>query len=354
LLGAYPVCFPATKSDGTVDRFSITSSSVLCYPYHIFLWDLAAMDSDDRALRRLKLSDLRLLDAVVQRGGMAKAAAHLNISQPAVSKAIAALERVLDVRLLDRTPHGVEPTIYGQALLKGGVAVFDELRQRVNEIQFLADPTAGEVQVGINSSQVAGLAPTIIDRLMSRYPRIVVNVVEADTFTLLNRDLRARNIDLVLGSVPIVFAEEGLDIQVLCEEHLYVVAGMRSPWAHRRKTELRLLVNEPWVLPPYNSFVGSLVAEAFRGSCVDVPQARVVTQSILLVSSLLATRPFLAMLPGSLLRYSSRRLSLKVLPIDLPKQPRSIAIVTLKNRTLSPVAQLFIDCARTVATPRAG
>src|SRR5436190_9187594 len=106
------------------------------------------MDLDDRALRRLKLSDLRLFHAVVQRGGMAKAAAQLNISQPAVSKAIAALEYTLGVRLLERHPQGVEPTVYGRALLKGGMAAFDELEQSVKQIRFLADPTAGELRIG--------------------------------------------------------------------------------------------------------------------------------------------------------------------------------------------------------------
>ena len=78
------------------------------------------MDPDDRISSRLKVSDLRLLHAVVQSGGMAKAAAQLNISQPAVSKAIAALERTLGVRLLDRNSRGVEATLYGRALLRRG------------------------------------------------------------------------------------------------------------------------------------------------------------------------------------------------------------------------------------------
>ena len=104
------------------------------------------MAIDDKMLRRLKLSDLRLFQAVVERGGMAKAAIHLNISQPAVSKAIAALENTLRVRLLDRNPQGVEPTVYGLALLDGGVAVFDELIKSLRQIEYLADPGAGECE----------------------------------------------------------------------------------------------------------------------------------------------------------------------------------------------------------------
>ena len=54
----------------------------------------------------------------------------------------------IGVRLLDRHRQGVEPTEYGRALLDGGVAVFDDLRQAVKNIEFLADPTAGEVRIG--------------------------------------------------------------------------------------------------------------------------------------------------------------------------------------------------------------
>src|SRR5687768_17720008 len=103
----------------------------------------SGMNLDDRTLRRLKLSDLRIFHAVVKRGGMAKAATDLNISQPAVSKAIAALEHTLSVRLLERHPQGVDPTIYGRALLKGGIAVFDELQQSVRGLGFFAVARGG-------------------------------------------------------------------------------------------------------------------------------------------------------------------------------------------------------------------
>src|SRR5882757_1560505 len=97
---------------------------------------------------RVKLHDLHVLMAVVQAGNMSKAAALLNTTQPAISRSIAELERTIGVRLLERNPQGVEPTEYGRALLDGAVAVFDDLRQAAKKIEFLADPTAGEVRIG--------------------------------------------------------------------------------------------------------------------------------------------------------------------------------------------------------------
>jgi DNA-binding transcriptional LysR family regulator len=109
------------------------------------------MEWERRIGRRLRLRDLHILSTVVQWGSMAKAAEHLAVSQPAVSDAIANLEAALAVRLLDRGPQGVKPTIYADALLKRGDVVFDELRQGIRDIEFLANPAAGEVRVDVPS-----------------------------------------------------------------------------------------------------------------------------------------------------------------------------------------------------------
>src|SRR5688500_18664182 len=107
------------------------------------------IDHSERFIgRRLRLRDLHVFMEVVRSGSMAKAAARLGVSQPAVSEVIAALEHALRVRLFDRSAQGVEPTVYGRALLKRGAAAFDELKQGVKDIEALADPSAGELRIG--------------------------------------------------------------------------------------------------------------------------------------------------------------------------------------------------------------
>jgi len=102
------------------------------------------------------------------------------MSQPAVSEAIANLEAALRVRLLDRSPRGVEPTIYAAALLKRERVVFDELQQGIKEIEFLLNPTAGEVRLGTTEVLAAGLVPEGVDRLSRRHPQTVIRVVLAN------------------------------------------------------------------------------------------------------------------------------------------------------------------------------
>jgi DNA-binding transcriptional LysR family regulator len=126
---------------------------------------MGQMRVSDRIGRRLKLHDLHVLMAVVQAGSMSKAAEFLNTTQPAVSRSIADLEHAFGVRLLDRSRQAVELTEYGRALLDGGVAMFDDLRQAVKNIEFLADPTAGEIRVGAHGlARLASQPPPTLQR----------------------------------------------------------------------------------------------------------------------------------------------------------------------------------------------
>ena len=111
------------------------------------------MEWADRIGRRIRLRDLHILLAVAQSGSMARAAERLAVSQPVISKVISDLEHVLGVRVLDRDRHGAEPTAYGRALLNRGLAAFDELRQGVKDIEFLLDPTAGELRIKVMTTQ---------------------------------------------------------------------------------------------------------------------------------------------------------------------------------------------------------
>jgi DNA-binding transcriptional LysR family regulator len=309
------------------------------------------MDQIERIERRLKLHDIRVLMSVVQAGSMHKAAERLSTSQPAVSRSISDLEHALGVRLLDRSRRGVEPTQYGLAIINRGVAIFDELRQGVRDVEFLADPTAGELRIGCAEMTAAGPALAVMDRLTRRHPRIVFNVVTGSAKSLY-RNLAERSVEIVMlgiaGVVPDEFAAEHL-----FDDSLVVAAGVQNPWTRRRKIELAELANEPWTLPPHDSDPGVLAMEAFRASGLKPPRTSVITLSLNLRIRLLTTGRYLSMLAGYALRARSKYPLLKALPVELPNVRRSILIITLRNRTLSPLAEQFIRTAREVAKPLA-
>src|SRR5262245_6850266 len=140
----------------------------------------SSMPWNDRTKRRLKLRELDIFLAVVETGAMGKAADRLHMTQPAVSKAIADLEHTFGVRLVDRSRQGVEPTLFGRTLLKRGIAIFDELRQSVKDIDFLADPTSGELHIGCTETITAGLVSAAIDKLDQEHSNLAFHLVLAD------------------------------------------------------------------------------------------------------------------------------------------------------------------------------
>jgi DNA-binding transcriptional LysR family regulator len=306
------------------------------------------MQWEDRIGRRLKLRDLHILLAVVQCGNMSKAARQLSVSNPVVTKAVADLEHTLGVRLLDRTPRGVDLTVYGRALLDRGLVAFDELRQAVKHIEFLANPTAGEVRIACSLATSIGFVVAVIERLSRRFPRIVFNVQagpEADA----SRALEERTVDLLIGRMFSLIVEDHLNAEILYDDPFVIAAGVRNPWVRRRKIDLAELMNEPWVLPPADSPFGSVIEEAFRAAGLKVPASTVIASAVPMRNALLASGRFLTIVPSSVLRFSGHEPTAKPLPIELPIARRPIGAMTLKNRMLNPLAQLFIDCARDLA-----
>jgi DNA-binding transcriptional LysR family regulator len=210
-------------------------------------------DWDGRIGRRVRLRDLHILFAVVQHGSMAKAGDHLGMSQSAVSQAIAALEHALDVPLFDRTPRGVEITMYGAALMRRGQAAFDELRLGVKDIEFLTNPEVGEVRVGGSEATSAGLLPPVIERFSLRRPLVRVNIIQTIAHHVGLAALHERKVDLVLTHVTKAFEgdlAEQLQAEVLFYDRICLVAAKQSHWARLRKIKLADLADAVLISPP--------------------------------------------------------------------------------------------------------
>ncbi|MDM0113730.1 LysR family transcriptional regulator [Variovorax sp. J22R133] len=305
------------------------------------------MDWIDRIGRRVKLRDLHILLTLAQAGSMGRAATALSISQPVISKAIAELESTLGARLFDRTGQGVVPTDYGRAMIHCGRAVFDELQQGVKAIEFLGDPASGHLHIGCTEFGAIGLVPLVIERLGLQHPRMQFHVTTADPISLTAVDLPQRNIELAMSAIPAELPPD-IEAEPLFEDRHVIVAGSQSPWARRRKLRLEDLQDALWVLPPPDSPGRRYVDEAFAARGLVPPVAQVSTFSMPLCHQLLASGHYVAILPREASRLA-RHLPIKTLNVDVPGLRRSIGMLTLKNRTLSPVARLFMEAARLTA-----
>ena len=304
--------------------------------------------------RRLNLRDLHVFATVVQAGSMGKAAAQLGVTQPTVSETIADLEDTYGVRLLDRSPRGVEPTMYGAALHRRCIAAFDELKQSGRDIELLANPKIGELWIGCQESLLAAVLPPIIRRFSEDYPQVTLHVDDVPSPAVQLAELRNRKYDFVLARIVRPLLDEDVNVETLFNDQVVIAAGARSRWLRRRKIDLAELVDEPWMLIPPDGWVYSRLAEAFAARGLDMPKANVLTVSVTLRNHLLADSHHLSAFANSVLRLNAERYGLKALPVDLPQRPWPAVVVTLRNRTLSPLVERFIECARDVVKSIAG
>jgi DNA-binding transcriptional LysR family regulator len=302
----------------------------------------------ERTKRRLKLRDLEVLMAVIETGSMGKAAKQLGISQPGVSKAIVQLEDALGVRLLDRGQRGVVPTSYGLALQRQSVGIFNDLRQAVQHIDFLADPTKGEIRIGTTDPIAIAIVAPVIDRLSRKHPALAFHVISRDTAALY-RSVAEKHVELaicrMIGRLPGELATE-----ILFHDAFAVMTSADNPLTRRRKLTLAELASEPWTLFPPDDFFGAVIADAFRANGHEPPRLTVTSVSFNVQRELLATGRFLTVLPSFMLKMP-HRLSLKALPVSLTNSRMPIGIVTLKDRSLTPPVQLLIEALRDYTRP---
>jgi DNA-binding transcriptional LysR family regulator len=166
--------------------------------------------------------------------------------------------------------------------------------------------------------------------------------------SLQHRELRQHSIELAIVPTTGLVLERDMDLEIIFDDRHVIMADAESNWARRRSIKLAELLDEPWILPPPNSTSGEYVAEAFRRAGCEPPRGHVASFSVPLHQHMLATGRFITSLPRSLLHFA-KHLPLKQLPVEMPQLARPVGIMTFKNRTLSPLAQLFLEHARAAA-----
>jgi DNA-binding transcriptional LysR family regulator len=179
-------------------------------------------------------------------------------------------------------------------------------------------------------------------------------VLHEDIATQQFDNLRNRKAELVFGRLPAPMTEPDLVAEMLFDDPNVVIAGSRSRWAKRRNPKLADLVGEPWVLAQPGSLSRSLHDEVFRGSGLEVPSARVLSVSLHLHLRLIETGLWLGLIPDCVMRFGGKQPQVKVLPIKVPSPPAPVGFLTVKDRTLTPLAERFIACSRKVANSKTG
>ena len=303
-----------------------------------------------RLPRHLKMSELRVFVAVVEHRSFRKAAAAVHLSQPAVTKAIAGLEEMLDVKLFHRNAFGVEPTAHGLSLAARAIAVFEELRRAAQDLESISNGAKGSLRVGSVPMPAIPFLPIAIKRLVDAQPGIFVTVVEAIESELLDR-LRRRDIELAILRLSLLEPDEDLQVVPLFAEKLCVVASSDHPLARREQLTWDELLRESWVMPPPNCYFFEHVLRVLDAAGLAFPRNRVESFSIHVQYGMVLHGGMLSFGMRSQFEFSADKSPLVRLPFDLPSVAKDVGAVSLISHGPSPLAQQLVAHIRCLATP---
>ena len=296
-------------------------------------------------LRNLKARQLRLLVALDDLGNLKKVAEATHVTLPAVSKALAELEKGLDLNLFTRTTQGLRPTIYGECLIRYARTMIIELQHARDDLKALGSGS-GKVSVGVYAASSSVLVPHAIALLKQRSPSTNVLVAEGTTSTLLPQ-LWEGKLNLVVGRLPILSPSSGFDEKQLLDEPLVLVTSPSHPIAKRKHLEWSELLDYPWVLPPLASQMREPVERALVRNGIELEKNYVETSSVHLTRAYLYQTEAIAAMASAAAHEPS--LPLAVLPLTLPPMPRGVGMLWNRNRPLAPGTELMMNCLEEAA-----
>ena len=298
---------------------------------------------------RLTVNHLRLAVAISDESSLVGAAKRLNMTQPAVTKALQAAEFQLNVKLFNRTSTGMVPTIYGEALVAQARIILSQLGHATQEINDLRDGTGGRIAIGTLLTASAVLLPTAIARLREQRPKLVMTVREG-TNDLLMPALHSGDLDLVVGRLSEFRERADLVREVLQHDIACVVVRPNHPLIGRNDLTMRDLTSKQWILPPPETTLRRQIDKAFQDENFDPPLPAVESVSLLLNRTLLLLTDYLSVWPWQVACRDASLGQVGILPIVLPSTAGPIGITTRLDSRLSPAAEAFVETLQSVAS----
>ncbi|MEC3767827.1 MULTISPECIES: LysR substrate-binding domain-containing protein [Cupriavidus] len=292
----------------------------------------------------LKLRHLRLVIALEEHRQVARVANAMNITQPAVSKALAEVEEGLGYPLFVRRPRGIEPTPHGMIFVSYAQSILDELDRAGDELLALGQGACASIAVGAMPGSTLALAPRIIALAKARMPTLNIAVYEAPMDVLIGQ-LRTGRLDIVLGALSERATAGDIEQRHLYEEVLRVAVHPEHPLAASATVDWPDLAPYPWVVPPRTARLRQSLDASLRRMKVEVPANHVESVSAGLVLGLLEAMQAVAMMTGRLARaYAALGLA-HVLPLEIPGVLLPVSTFTLAGKAPSPAVELFQQCA---------
>lgn len=294
---------------------------------------------------RLKTRQLLLLLALDEQRNIHRAAEEMVMTQPAVSKQLKELESLLDVQLFERTSRGVEPTIFGEAMIRHARMALLSLSNAHEDIAALKAGLVGQVNVGAIMTPSVSLLPGAAIEVKRQAPLLRIGI-QVGTSNALVAQLQAGSIDFMIGRLLEQQSKAMFDYEELASEPLCVVARVGHPLLNETAVTLERIAAEPWVLAPPGSILRHKFDLMFRRLGLAPPVSVIDTIEIPVITELLRQSDMLHAFPQELAHSYARSGVFAIVPIELPCQMEAFGIVTRRDDLLSPGAEMMLRAIR--------
>jgi LysR family transcriptional regulator, regulator for genes of the gallate degradation pathway len=285
---------------------------------------------------------VRAFVALTEQHHMPSVAESLGITQPAVSIAVRQLEDSIGVALFERTARGMMPTPAGAALALRLKRALAEIRHAVADIASLRGVTQGTVTVGALPLGRTRVLPESISGVVTKYPGLRVATMEG-SFEALAANLRAGDLDFILGALrPVEYASD-LQGEPLAEDGLGIVCRRGHPWAGRKHLPDRDLTRARWVLPRVNTPNRTLFERALTARGLPPPNVVVETSDLAVLRGVLLNSDLLTAISPHQLSYELGAGLLTLLPVPLHDTRRVIGITRRTDSLPSPGATILME-----------
>jgi DNA-binding transcriptional LysR family regulator len=297
---------------------------------------------------RLRTRQLSLVLALAEEGNIHRAAAALNMTQPAASKMLRELEETLDVVLFERIPRGVRPTFYGDALVRHARAVLGSLDQAQEELIALKAGRLGHVAVGAITSPGVRVLPTAIAAVKRMHANVRITV-EIDTSNALLELLSQDKLDVVVGRLSAEHDKLGLRYEPLAGEPVKAVVRRGHPLLEKEELTLPDVQRSAWIVPPAGSVLRHRFELMFQRASLAPPSNVVETAALLFITRAIEKSEMIAVLAADVAHYYAEHGLVEILPLQMDCRMDDFGLITSAEKLLSPAAQLMVDALRTAS-----
>lgn len=308
----------------------------------------------DRVLRsNLKLRHLQLLMALDEFRHLGRTAEFLSVTQPAVSKTLAEIERAFGLGLFVRSTRGTEPTAYGATVVRFARSVLADYERTCDELAAVASGAAGRTSVGAMVVAMPTLLAPAVALLKSRSSQTVVSIEEGDLTRLLPR-LRVGELDLIVGRLEPGYAAPDVAMEALHDEPMSIVVRPDMPLARKARPRWNDLAELPWVVPPSWASSRIKLEQMFYKHGLTPPADVIESASFLVTLTFLRQRPSVGFVALGVARHLESEGLATILPLEVPIELPAVGIVTMRSRIRTPASEQLIECLRQAGKQRAG